>query len=187
MKNGALVVGKLVVLLAALLVLSGCYLRSSVSLQGAATPVQPVQLGFYKSADGDETTQLLAHGDGYLWQEIGGDGTAIEMTVFGPVVGSYIVQLRDKDHYGFMLLQVRNSRELYIADYDSLSEAMGRLLFEKLNITITTDVRVRELTDNAALNWALFQELIVSKRDDITFAHYATWVGDRVKDGQEGE
>lgn len=168
------------------LLLVGCggLYRGSADLSVATSMVQPIPAGWYVAPDNASTRTKFERVDDGTYRLLNPiSSEELIARVFGPVSGLYVAQIipdpTQRFEYGYAIIRVDNAG-IHVAN--DASDLMGELLFDRLGVSAPAQgsgiylnpSRVTDLTDNAYLNWALLQELIIKHREKLVFElHYA--------------
>ena len=159
-------------LLTLLLVGCGGLYQAPADLSQAVPLVQPIEAGSYVTQGSDATTiDIQVAEDGSYRLTDPTKSEELQARIFGPVGGLYVAQILpegDKQGlFGYAIIKV-DVEGIHLAD--DTSDLMGALLFTRLGVPAPRDgAQVNGLTDNAWLNWALLQELIVKHKDQLVF------------------
>ena len=175
---------KLISVLVITLVLSGwCSCGVSFGFRGTADlsdivpAAQPLSGGVFSPVSGEteskETLQITQNDDGtysvtYETKTKEKDTAALKF--FGPVAGLYVAQTVEGESYekDYYIVKIAPDSTISIS-VDNITELMGELLFERMGLPVENASSVTQLTDNAALNWVMLQELMVRYRHRMQF------------------
>lgn len=147
---------------------------AEVDLAKATLPVQPLRDGVYQleGASAQRIEYRKQESGSYL--AISPDTKQqVPLHFFGPIAGLYVVQIKEPEQdFLYAVVRIGQDSRVFVAD-NTIRGLMGELLFERLAIPIPQEgATIGFLTDNAALNWALLQDLIVSYREKLEFELY---------------
>jgi hypothetical protein len=165
-------------------VLAGCVsdFQSNASLEAATPPVRPLKEGSYLFGDGKSGAVTVALDENGLYEMSGlsdeGVPETLPFAVFGPVNGLYVVQLPKIDDatkkvvsggpYSGFVARIEGGARLFVGSTD-IDGWLGEALFAGLDLPLPEDHDVGMLTDNAGLNWAIVQRVLVQHGAEIEF------------------
>ena len=155
-----------------LLVLAGCGAGSFTTVGDFSTVaprVTPIAPGRYVVATSPDDPGLVfeLRESGDYAVTLRPEDPPLELSVFGPLEGFYIAQLRQSEPqigtgatYGNFVFSVATDGSLSIVDDLAIRTALGDVLFGELGVTASEPPAIGALTDNAVLNWTILQHAI---------------------------
>ncbi len=164
-----------------LLALAGCSVGSFTTVGDfttVAARVAPIAPGRYVvSTSPDDPGLVFELRDGGVYAvTLRPEDAPLELSVYGPLEGFYIAQLRQSEPeigssatYGNFVFSVAADQSLSIVDDLAIRHALGEVLFGGLGVSASETPSLGALTDNAALNWAILQRAIAGYAASFTY------------------
>ena len=162
------------------LMLAGCVVSGHADLGEAAERTTPLKTGGYKLTQSKNAPVELSIVEGDVYRMVAKDkpGEHQDYSIFGPVGGYFVAQsmmgepTTGMGPYGYFIIRVATDGSVF--SIDAPIEALGEMLFAELGVPEPADVDVSVLGDNAALNWATVQKLIITRSASFTEELYMT-------------
>lgn len=160
--------------------------ETSADLATATPRVQPMRAGEYFFGSGNNAVQVsfsIAEDGRYtLVPHEPQDGVEAfpAVSFFGPVNGLYLVQLQEVDQqtkqpvansFQVVVVRIDDATSLLVGE-TTISGWVAEALFDGLDLPMPANATVGTLTDNAHLNWAVLQRVLVLHGGEMEFMPY---------------